>query len=77
MLPSACGGSAKNRARGDEARDHIGDPRSRLHVCERATMTTAPRNGSAGPGFEEPKLLAFLDAIPAWVAFINRERRQL
>jgi two-component system NtrC family sensor kinase len=40
-------------------------------------MTTAPRNGSAGPGFEEPKLLTFLDAIPARVAFLDRERRHL
>ena len=40
-------------------------------------MTKAPRNGSAGPGFEEPKLLAFLDAIPARVAFFDRERRHV
>ena len=40
-------------------------------------MSTAPRNGNASSGFEEPKLLAFLDAIPARIAFFNRERRHV
>jgi len=40
-------------------------------------MSAAPRNGNAGPGFEEVKLLAFVDAIPARVAFFNREHRHL
>jgi two-component system NtrC family sensor kinase len=40
-------------------------------------MSAAPRKGNAGPGFEEAKLLAFLDAIPARVAFFNPERRHL
>jgi len=40
-------------------------------------MSAAPRERNAGPGFDEVKLLAFLDAIPARVVFINRERRLL
>ena len=40
-------------------------------------MSAAPGERNAVPGFDEVKLLAFLDAIPARVAFINRERRQL
>jgi PAS domain S-box-containing protein len=40
-------------------------------------MSAAPGERNAGPGFDEVKLLAFLDAIPARVAFINRERRHL
>ena len=40
-------------------------------------MSAAPGERNVGPGFEEAKLLAFLDSIPARVAFINRERRQL
>src|SRR5215472_18195662 len=40
-------------------------------------MSAVPRKRSAGPGFEEAKLLAFLDAIPARVAFIDRDRRHL
>src|SRR6266446_3025091 len=37
------------------------------------------RNGRAGrfPGLDEAKLLALLDAIPARIAFIDRERRHL
>src|SRR5262249_25299143 len=59
-----------------KTRNHQDDPRHRLHVCERGTMSAASRNGS-GPGLEEPKLRAFLDAIPARVAFFDRERRLL
>ena len=40
-------------------------------------MSAAPRERNDGPGFEEAKLLAFLDAIPARVAFIGRDRRHL
>jgi two-component system NtrC family sensor kinase len=40
-------------------------------------MSAAPRKRNDGPGFEEAKLLAFLDAIPARVAFIDRDRRHL
>jgi PAS domain-containing protein len=40
-------------------------------------MSAVARKRNAGPGFEEAKLLAFLDAIPARVAFIDRDRRHL
>jgi hypothetical protein len=40
-------------------------------------MSAASGERNAGPGSDEVKLLAFLVAIPARVAFINRERRQL
>ena len=40
-------------------------------------MSAVPRKRNAGAGFEEAKLLAFLDAIPARVAFIDRDRRHL
>jgi two-component system NtrC family sensor kinase len=40
-------------------------------------MNESPCERKAGAGFEEAKLLTFLDAIPARVAFINQERRHL
>jgi len=40
-------------------------------------MSAALRERNAGPGFEEAKLLSFLDDIPARVAFIDRDRRHL
>ena len=42
-------------------------------------MSGAPRNREAGrfPGLNEEKLLAILDAIPARVAFIDRDRHHL
>jgi PAS domain S-box-containing protein len=42
-------------------------------------MSRAPRNRKAGrfPGLDETKLLALLDAIPARIAFIDRDRRHL
>jgi PAS domain S-box-containing protein len=40
-------------------------------------MSGALRERNAGPGFQEAKLLAFLDDIPARVAFIDRDRRHL
>jgi len=43
---------------------------------ERATMSAALRETKTGPTFAETKLLAFLDAVPARVAFIDRDRRR-
>src|SRR6516165_3328557 len=40
-------------------------------------MNAAARKENTDSGFEEAKLLAFLDAIPARVAFIDRDRRHL
>jgi PAS domain S-box-containing protein len=40
-------------------------------------MSAASREMNVGPGFEEAKLLAFLDDVPARVAFIDRDRRHL
>jgi PAS domain S-box-containing protein len=40
-------------------------------------MSAVPRKGNAGQGFEEAKLLPFLDDIPVRVAFIDRDRRHL
>ena len=43
---------------------------------ERATMSAALRETKTGPTFAETKLLAFLDAVPARVAFIDRDWRR-
>jgi len=40
-------------------------------------MSAASRGRKACPGFEEAKLLAFLDDIPVRVAFIGSDRRHL
>jgi PAS domain S-box-containing protein len=40
-------------------------------------MNETPCEKKTGAGFEEAKLLTFLDAIPARVAFINQDRRHL
>jgi two-component system NtrC family sensor kinase len=40
-------------------------------------MNEPPCGRKTGAGFREAKLLTFLDAIPARVAFINQERRHL
>ena len=40
-------------------------------------MNEPPCERKTGAGFEEAKLLTFLDAIPARVAFINQDRRHL
>ena len=47
-----------------------------MYVSERATMSAALRETKNGPRFAETKLLAFLDAVPARVAFIDRDRRR-
>ena len=39
-------------------------------------MSAALRETKTGPTFAETKLLAFLDAVPARVAFIDRDRRR-
>ena len=40
-------------------------------------MNEPPCERKTGAGFEEAKLLTFLEAIPGRVAFINRDRRHL
>ena|SRR5437764_11508748 len=42
-------------------------------------MSVSPRDGTGGrfPGLDEEKLLALLDAIPARIALLSRDRRHL
>ena len=40
-------------------------------------MNEPPCETTTGMGFEQTKLLTFLDAIPVRAAFINRDRRHL